>query len=115
MAKVAQTDRQVTDGEFAAMETALQEKWNVEKETAVFITEVAVAEITAAQDAFRMYREFSTMTSEDERVHFVEALFAVAAADGDVSFDETEEIRTISRGLNLYHHQFIDAKMKVLS
>lgn len=114
MAKVAQTDHKVTDEEFATMEAALQEKWSVARETAVFITEVAVAEITAAQDVFRMYREFSTMTTEDERIRFVEALFAVAAADGDVSFDETEEIRTISRGLNLYHHQFIDAKMKVI-
>jgi uncharacterized tellurite resistance protein B-like protein len=83
--------------------------------TAVFIIEVAVAEVTAAQDVFRMYREFSTMTTEDERVRFVEALFAVAAADGDVSFDETEEIRNIARGLNLYHHQFIEAKQRALS
>ncbi|MBE2222562.1 MAG: TerB family tellurite resistance protein [Anaerolineae bacterium] len=115
MAKVAETDNQVTDAEFAAMASALEDKWGVERETAVFITEVAVAEITAAQDVFRMYREFSTMTTEDERVRFVEALFAVAAADGDVSFEETEEIRTISRGLNLYHHQFIEAKLKVIS
>lgn len=115
MAKVAQTDRKVTDEEFAAMGAALQDKWDVERETAVFISEVAVAEITATQDVFRMYREFSTLTSEDERVRFIEALFAVAAADGEVSFDETEEIRTISNGLNLYHHQFIEAKMKVIS
>lgn len=115
MAKVAQTDHQVTDEEFTAMESALQEKWGIEMETAVFITEVAVAQVTATQDVFRMYREFTTMTTEDERVRFVEALFAVSAADGDVSFDETEVIRTISNGLNLYHHQFIEAKMKVIS
>jgi uncharacterized tellurite resistance protein B-like protein len=115
LAKVAQMDHQVTDEEFAAMASALQDKWGVDKETAVFITEVAVAEVTAAQDVFRMYREFCAMTTEDERVRFVEALFAVAAADGDVSFDETEEIRNIARGLNLYHHQFIEAKQKVLS
>lgn len=115
MAKIAQTDHQVTDEEFAAMQLALQDKWGVEMETAVFITEVAVAEVTAAQDVFRMYREFTTMTTEDERVRFVEALFAVAAADGDVSFDETEQIRAIANGLNLYHHQFIEAKMKVIS
>lgn len=115
MAKIAQMDRQVTDEEFAAMSAALQAKWGVARETAVFITEVAVAEITATQDVFRMYREFTTMTSEAERVRFVEALFAVAAADGDISFAETEEIRTIANGLNLSHQQFIEAKMKVIS
>jgi uncharacterized tellurite resistance protein B-like protein len=114
LAKVAHTDDEVTDGEFEAIAAALVDKWGVGRETAVFITEIAVAEITAAQDTFRMYREFTNCTTEEERVRFVEALFAVAAADGAVSFDETEEIRTISRGLNLYHHQFIEAKMKVI-
>lgn len=113
MATIAQMDGEVTDGEFDAMAAALEEKWGVDRETAVFITEVAVAEITATQDAFRMYREFTACTSEEERVSFVKALFAVAAADGDVSFEETEEIRLISRGLNLYHHQFIEAKQSV--
>jgi uncharacterized tellurite resistance protein B-like protein len=113
MAKVAQTDRTVTDEEFEAMAAALVEKWGVARETAVFITEVAAAEITATQDVFRMFREFTTATTEEERIRFVEALFAVAAADGEVSFDETEEIRTISRGLNLSHQQFIAAKLKI--
>jgi len=45
----------------------------------------------------------------------VDLLFAVSAADGQMSLDEIEEIRVISRGLNLTHKDFIDAKLKILN
>jgi tellurite resistance protein len=43
----------------------------------------------------------------------VDALFAVAAADGGVSNDEIEEIRGISNSLKLTHKEFIDAKLRI--
>jgi uncharacterized tellurite resistance protein B-like protein len=61
-----------------------------------------------------MMRELVTETSEEERRRVINALFAVGAADGDLSFEETEEIRLIARGLNLTHKDFIDAKLQVL-
>ncbi|MCB8987606.1 MAG: TerB family tellurite resistance protein [Ardenticatenaceae bacterium] len=111
MAKVAQTDRTVTDAEFEAMAEALQERWDVARETAVFITEVAVSQTSATQDMYRMQREFASLTSETERERFIEVLFLVAAADDQVSFEETEEIRLLANGLNLSHSQFIAAKL----
>ncbi len=111
MARVAHTDRLVTDNEFEAMAQALQERWGVARETAVFIAEVATDQISATQDMYRMQREFATHTSEAERERFIEVLFLVAAADGQVSFAETEEIRLLASGLNLSHPQFIAAKL----
>jgi len=111
MAKVAQTDRTVTDEELAVMVEALEKRWQVARETAVFVAEVAIAQISATQDMYRMQREFATLTSEEERERFVEALFLVAGADGQVSFEETEEIRLLATGLNLAHTQFIAAKL----
>ena len=52
-------------------------------------------------------------TTESERLDFIDVLFDVAAADGALSFEETEEIRTIAYVLKLTHRQFIDAKLKV--
>jgi uncharacterized tellurite resistance protein B-like protein len=112
MAQVAHLDRVVTDEERAAMVAALQARWGVAEETAVFITEVALSQVNATLDTFRMQREFTTSTSEAERERFVELLFVVAGADGQASFDETEEIRRLAMGLNLSHTQFIDAKLR---
>jgi uncharacterized tellurite resistance protein B-like protein len=113
MARVAHVDRQVTEDEFDTMVNALQAGWDIAREAAAFVAEVAVSEISADLDYFRLTRQFSTSTTEDERVRFLDVLFAVADADGQVSHDEIEEIRRIAKSLNLTHKQFIGAKLKI--
>lgn len=113
MARVAHVDREVAEDEFDVMVKSLQAGWDITREAAAFVAEVAVSQVGADLDYFRLVREFFTSTTEDERVHFLEVLFAVADADGYVSHDEIEEIRRIANGLNLTHKQFIDAKLTV--
>ncbi len=114
MAKIAYEDRQVTDTEIAKMIEAIENNWGLSNEEANFLTQVAISSVDVTYDAFRMMRELVTVTTLEERRHIVEVLFAVAAADGDISFDETEEIRLIARSLELSHRDFIDAKLLVL-
>jgi uncharacterized tellurite resistance protein B-like protein len=113
MARVAHVDREVTEDEFDRMVHALQAGWDIAREAAAFVAEVAVSEISADLDYFRLTRQFATSTTEDERVRFLDVLFAVADADGHVSHDEIEEIRRIAHSLNLTHGQFIGAKLKI--
>ena len=114
MAKIAYEDRRVTDTEIAKMIEAIEDNWGLNNEEAAFLAEVAVSSVDVTYDAFRMMRELVTGTTIEERRHVVEVLFAIAAADGDISFDETEEIRLIARSLELTHRDFIDAKLLVL-
>lgn len=112
MAQVANVDRVVTETEFNRMVEALQLYWGVDEPTAVFISEVATAEVSAALDYYRITREFFALTTEAERMQFLDLLFAIAAADGGVSPQESENIRRISVSLNLAQRQFIAAKAK---
>lgn len=114
MAKVAQMDREVTDDEFTAIVEGITSYWQVSDAAATFVAEVAVSAVDMTYDTFRMMRELAELTSEDRRRQFLAALFAVANADGKISIDETEEIRVVSRGINLTHRDFIDAKLQVL-
>jgi uncharacterized tellurite resistance protein B-like protein len=113
MARVAHVDQEVTEGEFDTMVNALQGGWDITREAAAFVAEVAVSAVSADLDYFRLTRQFSTNTTEDERVRFLNVLFAVADADGRVSYDEIEEIRRIAKSLNLTHKQFIGAKLTI--
>jgi len=113
MARVAHVDREVTEDEFDMMVNALQTGWDILREAAAFVAEIAVSKVGAELDYFRLTRQFSTSTTEDERVRFLDVLFAVADADGRVSHEEIEEIRRIARSLNLTHKQFIGAKLKI--
>ena len=112
MAQVAYVDRVVTETEFAQIVEALQLYWEVSEATAVFITEVATAEVSADLDYYRITREFFDHTNEAERIQFLDVLFAIAAADGGVSHQESENIRRISVSLNLVQRQFMTAKRK---
>ncbi len=113
MARVAYVDHEVQEGEFDSMVAAIQENWGLSDIQAALVAESAVSAITKGLDYYRLSRQFFERTTEDERVHFMDALFAVADGDEGVSYMEIEEIRTIAIVLKLTHKQFIDAKLKI--
>jgi uncharacterized tellurite resistance protein B-like protein len=111
MARVAYADHEVQEGEFDGMVAAIRDYWGLSEMEATMVAEVAVSEISKGMDYFRLAREFFIVTSQDERVGFIKALFAIASQHGGVSNQETEEIRSISKLLKLTHKQFIEAKI----
>ncbi len=113
LARVAYVDRQVTDGEYQEIVRALQQTWGISLAAAGVVAQVAVSEIGKDLDYYRLTRQFFESTSEDERLHFLDALFVITVGDGHASEEEIEEIRTISYGLLLSHDQFIAAKLKI--
>jgi uncharacterized tellurite resistance protein B-like protein len=95
------------------MVNAIKGYWELSDVEAALVAETAVSTITKGMDYYRLSRRFFESTTEDERVRFMDALFAVADADGRVSYEEIEEVRTIATVLKLTHKQFIDAKLKI--
>lgn len=114
MAKVAHSDREVSDAEFEKMAAIIGWYCDLNEEESAFVAEVAVESVHVTYDTLRMMRQLFDRTSEAERRQILTALFAVAAADGDIAHDEHEEIRMMARGLKLTHKDFIDAKLRVL-
>ena len=82
MARVAYVDREVQEGEFDSMVSAIQANCNLSDLEGALVAEAAVSTITKGLDYYRMSRQFFENTNEDERVHFLDALFAVADGDG---------------------------------
>jgi uncharacterized tellurite resistance protein B-like protein len=113
MAHIAHQDGDVVEGERQVMAHAIQHGWGLSEADAHLVAEIGVTKTAADLDFFRLTREFYGATQPDERRAFARVLFQVAAADGHVSFDETEAIRTISRILKLTHKEFIDAKLSI--
>lgn len=101
MARIARVDEAVTDAEGAAIAGALQRDWGLSEAAAAAVAEVAVSEVAAGMDYFRLTRSFFEATSDAERARFLDVLFGVARADGAISAEETDEIRRIARSLNL--------------
>ena len=113
MAQIARVNPDVTDAEMTTMVDALQTHWHLAPEQAAFVVEVAVSETASLLDEHRLARQFADVCSPQERVEFLNVLFAVAAADGEACYEEIEEIRTIAQSLKLSHREFIDAKLRI--
>jgi uncharacterized tellurite resistance protein B-like protein len=112
MARIAKVDEEVSDSEFASMVDIMTNYWNLDRDTATFVTNIAISSLDVTYDYYRMTREFATSTTLQERQSFLTALFLIAGADHGVSFDETEEIRLVARGINVTHEDFINAKLQ---
>jgi uncharacterized tellurite resistance protein B-like protein len=112
MARIAKVDAIVSDSELEEMVQIIADSWELDHETAVFIANVAISSLDVTYDYYRMTREFATSTTLQERQKLLVALFLIAGADADVSFDETEEIRLVQQGINVSHQDFIDAKLR---
>jgi uncharacterized tellurite resistance protein B-like protein len=112
-AQVAHVDEGIDETEKDSIARAIGAYWSLPPEHATLVAEVAASEAGQGLDNYRLSRELFEATTEEERVRFLDGLFAVARAHGHVSFDEIETIRNIAGLLKLSHDQFIDAKLKV--
>jgi len=113
LAHVAEVDRRVDEGERAVMVEALRDGWGLSEGVACAVSEVVLVHSGDELDLHRSLREFFSLTTEAERISFLDVLFAVAAGDGRVSLQEQEEIRLISMGLKLSNVHYVAAKTRV--
>ena len=101
MARIAHADEVVTDEEKATMAQLLQEAWSVSNEAATLVAEIAVSEVNQDIDYFRLSRQFANQTHIDERVAFVDALYEIAAANGNTSPEKRAEVKNVAHSLNV--------------
>ena len=113
LARVARVTDGITPSETESIVKALQTGWSISYEEASVVADVAVAEESQNIDYFRVTREFVLLCELDERKQFLEALFAVAAADGMISTDEMNEIREIARSIKLSNDTFFEGEVKI--
>ena len=102
----------VADEERAAMVATLRDAWSLPEASAALVVEIALSG-GEQLDFYRLVREFAEVTTAEERLRFLDALFGVAAADGAATFEEIEQIRLVAMGLKLSHSEFIEAKMRL--
>ena len=113
MAKVAAVDSEISDEEKEVMKKYLSGLWGLSEIEAELVAEISCQRILKGLDYYRLTRGFCECTSYDERRIFLACLFQIANACEKTSFDETEEIKTISQSLKLTHKDFIAAKVTI--
>jgi uncharacterized tellurite resistance protein B-like protein len=114
LAQVGYVDEEFLPQEKQFMEKVLCEIWGISPTLTEAVCSVAIETANRGLDLFRHIQEAKATLSVSRRRTLLEALFGLALAEGKMTGPEVEEIRKIAHGLDFTHHEFINAKLKVL-
>ena len=67
-------------------------------------------QLFGATENFLVTREFSRISTREQKLELLDCLFAVSAEEADISRAEDNEVRQISSELGLDHHEYIAAR-----
>jgi uncharacterized tellurite resistance protein B-like protein len=114
LATLARVDANVAEVERERIVAALEQGWGISHERAVLVAEAAIDESKANLDPYTITYAFAQSTTVEERVRFLDALFAVAAGEGGISSEESAEISRITSAIRLEQRHFVEAKRRAL-
>jgi uncharacterized tellurite resistance protein B-like protein len=119
LARAANADLDISDEETATIERELQKDQALDEATAVLVTEMAKlqAKTVGGTEDYVVTREFKALSDAAQRLVIMRACFAVMAANGSISAEETAVINQIAEELDIedaalnviradYHEQF---------
>ena len=114
LGRVAHADLDVSEAETRAMEREVRTLGGLDEDEAVLVVEIAKSQHRhfGSTDSYSITREFARESTAEQKRELVQCLFAVSAADQDVSGAEESEIRRIVKELDLAHEDFIAARSR---
>jgi len=103
LARAANADLEISDDETAAIERELQTTEALDEATAVLVTEMAKlqAKTVGGTEDYLVTREFKALADDAQRIAIVRACYAVMAANGTISAEETGTINEIADELDI--------------
>jgi tellurite resistance protein len=103
IARAANADLDISDDEATVIEHELQEHGLLDEPTAVLVTEMArlQAKTVGGTEDYVVTREFKKLSTMEQRLDVVRACFAVSAASGSISAEESAIVNEIANELDV--------------
>jgi len=103
LARAAHADLEISDQETAAIELELQRSETLDEATAILVTEMAKlqARTVGGTEDYVVTREFKALASPAQRLDIVRGCFAIGAANGTISAEETAVLNQIAGELDI--------------
>lgn len=116
LTRPARADHEVTDTEASQMHEIVMRHAGVTDVQAAAIVRVArdAARQSGGTEDFLITREFEGTASREEKLHLLDCLFSIGAADQSILTVEDNEIRRVASELKLDHADYINVRRKHL-
>ncbi len=114
LGRVAQADLKISPEETAAMERIIEQHGQLPPEQAMVVVQMAKSrnQLFGGTENFLVTREFHQIATREQKMTLLDCAFAVAAAEGNISGIEDNEIRQIASELRLDHPDFIAVRLR---
>ena len=114
LSRVARADMNISAQEVAEMERRVMAVGGLTEDQAILVVQIAKTQTTlfGGTENFLVTHEFSEMATREQKLALLRCLFAIAAADNEISTVEDREIRLINDELQLTHMDFINARLE---
>ena len=112
LSRVANADLDISTEETSAMEEIVRSFGDLPEDQAILIVEIAKSQnrLFGGTEDFQVAQEFKRLASRDQRIELLHCLFAVSAADDEISGAEEGRIRQIADELGFSHREYIDVR-----
>lgn len=114
LARVAAADLRTDDVERDSIARRLESFGEIDRDLAGILADTAIQAVTTneASDDHLVARAFRDMTERPERIRLLRCLYAVAAADKNISTVEDNEIYEVARAIGVGHPDVIALRME---
>lgn len=101
LARLAHADLEIDGAETAEMERVVKGLAHLDDAEAALVVQIAQsqARLLGGTENYIVTRQFRDLSTREERAELLQCLYAVAAADGTISTDESAEIVSIAEEL----------------
>lgn len=112
LSRVANADLDISDEETAQMESIVRRFGELPGDQAVLIVGIAKSQnrLFGGTEDFQVAQDFKRLSNRDQRIDLLHCLFAVSAADDEISGAEESRIRQIADELGFSHREYIDVR-----
>ncbi len=112
LSRVANADLEISGDETQAMEDIVQRFGELPEEQAILIVEIAKSQnrLFGGTEDFKVAQEFRSLATREQREELLHCLFAVSAADDEISGDEEARVRQIADELGFSHREYVDVR-----
>ena len=114
LSRVARVDLKITATETEAMERIVMKQGNLPEEQAVLVVQMAKTQnvLFGGTENYLVTREFNKIATREQKLALLGCLFAVSAAEDEISTLEDNEVSQIADELRIEHRDFISVRSR---
>jgi len=114
LSRAARADLVITTDETALMERIVMQQSGLPEELALLVVQMAKTQnqLFGSTENYLVTREFERITTHEQKLAVLDCLFAVTAADEDITSEEDNVVKQIASELKLSHSDYIAARSR---